>query len=62
MDWDFLKGLLKLLLGGLLFFSGLIVLLYNFALGFEIALGFLALLIMLTGGVLVLFTLFPHRS
>ena len=62
MDWDFLKGLLKLFLGGLLFFGGLIGLLYNIAGGFEVAFGFLTLLLMLSGGLLVILTLFPPHS
>ena len=62
MDWDYLKSLLKLFFGGILFFSGLVVLLYNFVLGFEVSLAYLALIAMLAGALLVIFVLFPHRS
>jgi hypothetical protein len=61
MDREFLKGLLKLLLGGILLFGGMVILLYNFAMGFEISLAFLSLLSMLAGALLVVFTLFPRR-
>lgn len=50
MDREFLKGLLKLLLSGILLFGGMVILLYNFAMGFEISLAFLSLLSMLEIG------------
>ncbi len=49
MDWNYMKKLMQPILGVLLLLMGLVLLVYNFTLGFEISLAFLTLLILVLG-------------
>ena len=49
MDWNYMKRLMQPILGVLLLLTGLALMICNFAIGFEIAFAFLALLVLLLG-------------
>ena len=49
MDWNYMKKLMQPTLGVLLLLAGLVLTVYNFTLGFEVAFAFLALLVLLLG-------------